>query len=451
MQIKHAHVLILGLGISGESAALLCAERGAHVTVHDQREAGTFTDARARLSAHPVDYQLGVTAPDPADYHLVVRSPGIPAHHPALSRAAEAQVPVWSEIELAHQLTPCPIVAVTGTNGKGTTTALIADMFHACGITAHRAGNMGIPLAPALSTAKPADVLVLEVSAAQLENVHAFAPSVAVITNIQPEHRNLYSWQTYHRIKAEILRRHTDASATVVSYDDPTARGLVTAVPGRLLYTSALGPLPASLDGVYVENGYVLAREDGRERALLTVADLSARGVLANVVSAAAAVILWGVGDRAIAEAARAYRGKEHVLEFVAERSGIAFYNDAKATNPYSTLHAVSAFEDRPLVLIAGGKDTKDADFTALAAPTMRRVRHLVLFGETAGAIHRALTDGGLDLPTTVTEDFTDATATARTLARPGDAVLFSPGTHTWDMTPDYLTRGVLFKQLVLS
>ncbi|MHC3429974.1 UDP-N-acetylmuramoyl-L-alanine--D-glutamate ligase [Streptomyces sp. DT18] len=388
MQMKHARVLILGLGISGESAALLCAERGAHVTVHDQREAGTFTDARAGLSAHSVAYQLGVPAPDPADYHLVVRSPGIPARHPALSRAAEAQVPVWSEIELAHHLTPCPVVAVTGTNGKGTTTALIADMFHACGITAHRAGNMGIPLAPALAAAKPADVLVLEVSAAQLENVHAFAPSVAVIANIQPEHRNLYSWQTYHRIKASILRRHTDASATVVSYDDPTARGLVTAVPGRLLYTSALGPLPARLDGVYVEDGRILVREDGGERELLGVADLWARGVLANVVSAAAAAILWGVGDRAIAEAARAYRGKEHVLEFVAERAGIAFYNDAKATNPYSTLHAVNAFEDRPVVLIAGGKDTKDADFTALAAPAMRRVRHLILFRETAGAIH---------------------------------------------------------------
>ncbi|NED82829.1 UDP-N-acetylmuramoyl-L-alanine--D-glutamate ligase, partial [Streptomyces sp. SID11233] len=114
-QMKHARVLILGLGISGESAATLCAERGARITVHDQREAGAFTDARARLSAHPVDYQLGGPAPDPADYHLVIRSPGIPARHPVLHRAAEAQVPVWSEIELAHHLTPCPIVAVTGT------------------------------------------------------------------------------------------------------------------------------------------------------------------------------------------------------------------------------------------------------------------------------------------------------------------------------------------------
>ncbi|NED90854.1 UDP-N-acetylmuramoyl-L-alanine--D-glutamate ligase, partial [Streptomyces sp. SID11233] len=213
------------------------------------------------------------------------------------------------------------------------------------------------------------------------------------------------SWQTYHGIKSEILRRHTDASATVVSYDDPTARGLATAVPGRLLYTSALGPLPQRLDGVYVEDGHIFARQEGNERKLLPTADLTARGVLANVVSAAAAALLWGVGDQAIAEAARAYRSKEHVLEFVAERSGVAYYNDAKATNPFSTLHAVSAFDDRPLVLIAGGKDTKNADFTALATPAMRRVRHLVLFGETAAAIHRALTDGGLDLPTTVTED----------------------------------------------
>ena len=451
MQLKHARVLILGLGISGESAAALCAAHQAQVTVHDQHDPDAFTAAVERLSAHAIDYRLGTPAPDPADYTLVVRSPGIPAGHPVLQQAAEARIPVWSEIELAHQLLPCPVVAVTGTNGKGTTTALIADMFAASGITAHLAGNMGIPLSSVFPRITPGDVLVLEVSAAQLENVHSFAPTIAVITNVQPEHRNLYSWQAYHGIKAEILRNHTAASATVVTYDDPTSRGLATAVPGRVLYTSARVPLPSTLEGVYVDAGQVIARHAGHQRPLIAVADLAARGVLANITAAAAAALLWGIGDQAIASAARAYQGREHVLEFVTERSGVAFYNDAKATNPYSTLHAVTAFNDRPVILIAGGKDTKNADFTALATPAMRRVRHLVLFGDSAEAIRRALANGGITLPTTVTTDFTQATAAARALAVAGDAVLFSPGTHTWDMEPDYLTRGSLFKRLVHS
>ncbi|GGN72035.1 UDP-N-acetylmuramoylalanine--D-glutamate ligase [Streptomyces albiflavescens] len=441
-------VLVIGLGTSGVSAAACCASRGAAVTVTDHRPADQLGAGRDALASHSITYALGAQPPDPENFDLIIRSPGVPNDLPVLESARRLDIPVWSEVELAYALCPCPIIAITGTNGKSTTTVLIGELLRAAGRTTHVAGNIGRPFTSALTGMAADDVAVIEVSAGQLENSHRFGPLTSVLTNVRPEHMDLYGWDYYISLKSRVVRNHTADRTTVANYDDDLCRSIAANAPGRVLYFTAHGELPADTEGVFLSGDWITARFDGICRPVARLDRLRVRGATANILAAVAVGLLWGAAVEAVDALIAGYTGREHVIEYVATFDDVAYYNDSKATNPWSVLHAVEAFPDRPVVLITGGKDDKNADFDGLCAAFADRVAHVVTIGETAPRIAAAARQHGYTA-VTATHSLEEAVALARRLAVPGHAVLFSPGANSKDMFTDHRTRGELFKQVV--
>lgn len=450
MRLDHARILVLGLGVSGESAARLCASYGASVTVTDSRPRKELAAPLRRLAHLPVAYRLGADPPSCAPFALIIRSPGVPRELPVLADARLRGVPVWSEIQLGAAISPCPIsVAITGTNGKTTTTILTGELMRAAGRTVHVVGNIGDPFTAAVPAMASSDTTVVEVSSAQLENCHTFAPRIAVLTNIRPEHMDHYTWEQYVAAKRRIVRNHTPAHSTVANYDDELCREIADSAPGKTVLFSARAPLPPGRDGVYCEDGQLVARMDGARTVICQRRELRVPGALPNLLAMIAVGLLEGIGVPVIRDVATGYSGREHVIEYVASRADVDFYNDSKATNPWSTAHALDALSDRPIVLIVGGKDDKEADFTPLVAALPGRVRHLITMGQTGPRIAVAARAHGM---TAITEaaNLAEAVGRAADAAQPGDAVLFSPGANSRDMFPDHRIRGELFKQQAL-
>lgn len=450
MRLDHARVLVLGLGVSGESAARLCAFHGASVTVTDSRSREELAVPLRRLANLPITYHLGAEPPGCDTYTLIIRSPGVPRELPVLTEAQRRGVPVWSEIELGSAVSPCPVtVAVTGTNGKTTTTILLGELMRAAGRTVHVVGNIGDPLTASVPVMTDGDTVVVEVSSAQLENCHRFAPRIAVLTNIRPEHMDHYTWEQYVAAKRRIVRNHTSEHATVANYDDDLCREIAEAAPGRALLFSARAPLPPGRDGVFCEGGQLVACMNGVRTVICQRREVRVPGALPNLLAMIAVGLLEGVPVPVIRDIVIGYSGREHVIEYVTTRADVDYYNDSKATNPWSTAHALDALSDRQIVLITGGKDDKDADFLPLVAAMPGCVRHLITMGQTGPRIAVAARAHGMTAVDEAT-DLADAVTRAANAARPGDAVLFSPGANSKDMFPDHRTRGTLFRRAVL-
>ncbi|MFJ2030468.1 UDP-N-acetylmuramoyl-L-alanine--D-glutamate ligase [Streptosporangium sp. NPDC087985] len=447
MFLDHARILIIGLGISGESAAALCASRGYAVTVTDTRDADQLRPELDRLAGFPISYHLGVEPPSCADFTLIIRSPGVPRDLPVLIEAHARAIPIWSEIELAHTMCLCPSIAITGTNGKTTTATLAGELMRAAGRTTHVVGNIGVPFTSAISAIDDGDVAVVEVSSAQLEDCYAFQPATAVLTNVRPEHMDRYVWDQYVAAKARIVRNHTPAHSTVVNYDDEVCRKIAEQAPGHLMYFS-LQALPADLDGVFLAGDQVVAQHVQTRSVICAHQELGVPGATANLLAMMAVGLLWSVPVGVIRRVATGYMGREHVIEHVTTTQGVDYYNDSKATNPWSTLHALGAFPDRPVVLITGGKDDKRADVAPLVAGLAGRVRHVITLGQTGPRITAAAYARGITAVTQV-GTLAEAVTLAAEVAQAGDVVLFSPGANSKDMFVDHRARGALFKQHV--
>ncbi|GKQ39569.1 UDP-N-acetylmuramoyl-L-alanine--D-glutamate ligase [Streptomyces sp. A012304] len=451
MLLNHANILVIGLGASGESAASRCAAQGARVTVTDTRNADELTAPLARLAAlpgHPITYVLGTQPPDAAGFDLIVRSPGVLDDLPVLTSARTLSIPIWSEIELAYELCPSPVIAITGTNGKSTTTTLIGNLMRAAGRDTQVAGNIGLPFTSVLPDLTADSVAVIEVSAGQLENCHRFRPLTSVLTNVRAEHMNLYTWEHYVELKSRVVRHHTTLQNTVANHDDEICRRIAATTPGRVLYFSTRGELPEGVDGVFLSGDRITARTGSHRRTLARLGELRVRSATPNILATLAVGLLWDVGQEAMDTMIAEYTGREHVVEYVATLDGVEYYNDSKATNPWSVLHAVESFPDRPVVLITGGKDDKDADFDGLAAALTGRAAHVITIGETAPRITEAARLHGYT-DVTPADSLQEALALARRTALPGQAVLFSPGANSKDMFTDHRRRGTLFKELV--
>ncbi|MFD8757369.1 UDP-N-acetylmuramoyl-L-alanine--D-glutamate ligase [Kitasatospora sp. NPDC059577] len=453
VDLKGKPVLVIGLGMSGQSAAELCVQQGAKVTVMDAKSAEELPNVMQRFAGMKITYKLNTTSIDPTAFHLIVRSPVIDNNHPVLIAARAAKIHIWSEIELAFRLSPAPVIAVTGTNGKGTTTTLIARGLEANGITVHLVGNIGTEFASKVPNIKPEDVVVLEVSAAQLQNSPGLAPATGVLTNINPEHSNLYDWDEYVRLKGQLLKHNTVDSLTVVSLDDVASSDLAAKTPGRLLYTSMSGALPAGLEGVFLDDGQVVVRLANQEQTLFPKERITALGALPNALPAIAVLLSWGVPLDTVATAVATFPGREHVTEYVATHQGVDYYNDAKATNVDSTVHALDAIEGRTVVLISGGEDNKGVIFARLSPGLRDKVHHLITFGPTADQLVTFAHTAGTPNIDTVA-DYRAAITLAQQVATPGQTVLFSPGTYSPHLTDvddlgrpvDYIGRGDYFK-----
>ena len=422
-------VLVLGLGISGRSAAAWCAERGARVTAADERPA----EALGELPPG-VEPWLGRSFPDPAGFDLVVPSPGVPPER-YRSRAAR----VCGDIELAASALAVPIVAVTGTNGKSTTTALVTQMLRAAGLRAEMAGNVGTP---ALSlVGAPLDVAVLEVSSFQLETTERFRPAVAVVLNVTPDHLDRHhTIESYVAAKAQILAHQRAEDWAVLNEADEWYAHFRDAARGRVLPFRAIGVPPR---GIGVDAGSLVVRADDAPAQRFAF-DWREPGVhnRENAIAAAAAVFALGAPLARALAALPVFRPLPHRTELVAQARGVSWVDDSKATNPGAALRALEGFS-QPIVWIAGGR-AKGLDLAPLADAARARVRAAVLIGEAAAQLEQGLRGGP---PVHREASIEDAVRRAGEIARPGDVVLLAPGCSSHDQFANFEERGRRFRE----
>jgi len=432
--------LVLGAGKTGRSVAAFLAERGTQVRLAE-RTAAAFD---VPLAVAGVETRVGDDAADLLDgVDLVVPSPGVPVAHPTLRRAVARGLPVMSEIELAAHFLSCPVLAITGTNGKSTTTTLLGAMVQEAGRRVFVGGNLGTPLIDACADPAGWDAVVVEVSSFQLEWVRSFRPAVAVLLNLTPDHLDRYrDLDEYGAAKARLFAAQQPGDVAVLNRDDAW-------VWERRRYTRAatvsFGREPvefgtfAAADAITFWGPSPTAHRFSLERVHLAGAHNRE-----NMMAAVTAAAIWGVPPDAIQRALERTRGLPHRLELVREVRGVRFFDDSKGTNVGAMEKSLASF-DHGVVLLAGGYD-KGGDFRGLGAALAGRVKHVVLFGAAGPTIDAQLPAG---VERTVTPNLTAAVEVAAALTTAGDTVLLSPGCASFDEFTDYTARGRKFRALV--
>jgi UDP-N-acetylmuramoylalanine--D-glutamate ligase len=448
LDLNGKRVLVVGLGRSGIAAAQVCAARGARVTVTDRRDAGALGAVLNRLPAG-VARELGghrretFTATD-----LIVLSPGVP-EIPELAAARSAGVAgpkILGELELASRFVSSTLIAITGTNGKSTTTTLIGEMMRATGRPTFVGGNLGEPLAEAVGTpaAGSGGVCVVETSSFQLETADTFHPHVAVLLNITADHLDRYpDMDGYAAAKARIFAAQTESDFAVVNADDPLSMRESERIASRRVCFSVGRELP---EGGHVEDHALVLRLPGQEpeRFGAQLPWMAGRHNQANALASLLAARLAGASYQDAHVGLHAFRPLAHRMELVADAGGIHYYDDSKGTNVGAVVASLDGFPRR-IVLIAGGRD-KGGDYAPMAVVLGRVGRAVVLIGEAADRMQAALT--GV-LPTERAATMDDAVETAHRLAQPGDAVVLSPACSSFDMFRDYAHRAEVFRAAV--
>jgi UDP-N-acetylmuramoylalanine--D-glutamate ligase len=444
MEVGGKRVLVVGLARSGREVARCLVARGATVTVSDSKPPSAFQAEIRELAARKVGLELGGHREESfLKQDLIVVSPGVPWDMPYLVKARERGIPVVPEIEAASWYLQGPIVGITGSNGKTTTTSLLGKMIKSSGFSTFVGGNIGTPLSSAVDKTSRDTVLVTELSSFQLEAIQTFRPHVAVLLNLTPNHLDRHpSFEAYVNAKAQIFRNQTEKDFAVLNADDPVVMRLAPAIRSRKVFFSRRRSLP---DGVFVSDGRVLYRVANLERELLETRQVPLRGAfnLENVLAAATAACLMGADFNALRSAVGEFQGVEHRLEFVRTVRGVEFYNDSKATSVDATAKALSAFE-RGVHLILGGKD-KGAPYAPLRPLLQGRVRDILLIGAASHRIEQELGDVAVTLRA---GDLETAVQQAFARAVPGEVVLLAPACSSYDQFEDYEHRGRVFKKL---
>jgi UDP-N-acetylmuramoylalanine--D-glutamate ligase len=439
VELRNRHILVVGLARTGVSLARFLTAHGARVTVTDAKSEEQLAEHMAALAGITLNWQLGHH--DEATFlssDLIVVSPGVPMELPQLALARKAGIEIVSEIELSSRFIDVPLVAITGTNGKTTTTTLTGEIFAANGYRTFVGGNIGTPLIECAGLPGRFDQVVAEISSFQLEWISRFRPDVAVLLNLSEDHLDRYPcYQAYINAKLRIFENQTTADFAVINRDD----ALVWAHAQKL--TAQLFPFSRKVEleeGIFFRDGVITWRHKGREECFPT-ATIRLQGVhnLENIMAAMAGALLMGCRPDETFEAVQGFESLQHRMEFVRQVNGVNYYEDSKATNVGSVEKALESFSD--ITLIAGGKD-KGGSYAPLAALVQERVRHLVLIGEAAERMRREL---GTLTDTRQAATMEDAVVMAAELTRPGGTVLMSPACSSFDMFRDYEERAQRF------
>jgi UDP-N-acetylmuramoylalanine--D-glutamate ligase len=437
-------LLVVGLARTGIVTSLFAAGYGAAVTATDEKSEAELSETPARLRAAGVKLELGGhKAATFLDQDLIVVSPGVPTKLPALEEARSHGIPVWSEIELAWRFLRGKLVAITGSNGKTTTTSLAAHILKTASIPTLMGGNIGTPLLALVETSSDSTVTVAEISSFQLETIEKFRPEIGVLLNLTPDHLDRHeSFDHYAAAKMRMFENQLERDSAVLNADDPEITKRMPAKPH--IYWFSRQKRVAT--GAFVRDNQVFFRHEGAETPLVRRDEISLRGEhnLENVLAACTAAYLAGADPGSIATGVKTFKGVEHRLEFVAEVGGVAFYNDSKATNVDATLKALEAFPG-PLIVILGGKD-KGSDYSVLREPLRQHARLALLIGAAAEKIASHVGSAvSLEHAGTMERAITSAVQHAL----PGDTVLLAPACASFDQFENYEHRGRMFKELV--
>ena len=438
-------VLVVGMARSGLGAAEFLARQGAVVMVSDNRPAEALGPEIQFLKECQIDWQVGGHTDEVfSKAELIVVSPGVPLTLPVLQSARQAGKEIISEIELASRYLEGKIIAITGTNGKTTTTTLIGEILKTAGFPVLVGGNIGTPLISLVESSTPQTWNVVEVSSFQLEAVPSFRPHIAVILNLTPDHLDRYaSFEAYAEAKFHVFRNQTESDFAVLNQEDPNVRRVADRLRSRVLWFSASREVTR---GAYFDGSHIVLKSPGGSESIVARSEVPLKGShnVENVAAAMVVAHLAGVASARMADGVRNFKAVEHRLEPVAEFQGVHFFNDSKATNVDATIKALEAFGSG-IILILGGRD-KGGDFRVLSPLIRQRVRSLVLLGEASSTIRSQLTGTA---PMLQAENMKNAVRLSFQQAKSGDTVLLAPACASFDMFQNYEHRGREFKAAV--
>lgn len=445
MDLNGKRVLVVGLGKSGVASALFLKARGARVTVSDTKTEDELRAEIPILLDHGVAVETGGHGERTfRGQDLIVVSPGVPVDAPPLVQARALGETVIGEIELAAQFLPKNIVAITGSNGKTTTTKLAGEIIAAGGFPTLVGGNIGTPAISLVEQARLDSVVVLEVSSFQLETIQTFHPSIAVVLNITPDHLDRHrTFEAYVNAKARIFENQQSAGFAVLNADDPATAALAPRVRGKVFWFSRKQEVE---QGACAHQGHIFFRNAASRREIMPVSEIPLKGThnLENVLAGVCVGALMGCAAEKMREAVRNFKAVEHRLEYVATIRGVEYYNDSKATNVDATIKALESFPAN-IHLVLGGKD-KGSDYTVLNDLLRQRVKRVYTIGAAADKIESHIR-GAAQLVHAETLD--NAIRRAAAVAQPGDIVLLAPACASFDQFQNYEHRGRAFKEVV--
>jgi UDP-N-acetylmuramoylalanine--D-glutamate ligase len=459
MELNNKRVLVVGLGKSGVASALFLKSHGASVTVSDTKSGDDLRNEIPVLLDHGITVETGGHGDRTfRGQDLIVVSPGVPVDAPPLVQARSLGEMVIGEVELAAQFLPGPIIAITGSNGKTTTTTLAGEIMAAGGFPTLVGGNIGTPAISLAERARPETVIILEVSSFQLETIQTFCPKVALVLNVTPDHLDRHrTFEAYVNAKARIFENQNAYDFAVLNADDPTCVAMAARTKAQVYWFSRQKEVEL---GAWARDGKILFRGSNSQsatpvREVLLVSEIPLKGAhnLENVLAAVCAGVLMGCAPEKIRQAVHDFKAVEHRLEFVATIRGVDYYNDSKATNVDATIKALESFPAN-IHLILGGKD-KGSDYSVLNDLLRQRVKRVYTIGAAAAKIESQIASakGGSSKsegPEVVhAETLENALRKANAVAQPGDVVLLAPACASFDQFKSYEHRGKVFKEIV--
>jgi UDP-N-acetylmuramoylalanine--D-glutamate ligase len=449
MELKDKRVLVVGLGKSGVASALFLKACGARVTVSDAKSGDELRNEIPALLDHGITVETGGHGERTfREQDLIVVSPGVPVDAPLLQQARALGEMVIGEIELAAQFLPGPVVAITGSNGKTTTTTLTGEILTAGGLSTLVGGNIGTPAISLAERATRETVIVLEVSSFQLETIQTFRPTVAVVLNVTPDHLDRHrTFEAYVNAKARMFENQRGDDFAVLNEDDATCVAMAARTKAQVFWFSRKKEVK---QGAWVRDGKILFRDGSGEksqREIMQVSEIPLKGAhnLENVLAAVCAGALMGCAPEKIRRAVREFKAVEHRLEFVATIGGVDYYNDSKATNVDATIKALESFPAN-IHLILGGKD-KGSDYSVLNDLLRQRVKRVYTIGGAAEKIESQIRAVNVEIVRAVTLE--NAVRKANAAAVAGDVVLLAPACASFDQFKSYEHRGQVFKEVV--
>ncbi len=448
MDLQGKYVLVAGCGISGIASATLLDQIGAKVILFDTNENLQKEDILHKFGMDiEVEIVLGSIGDELAGkLDLVVLSPGIPVDADFVNELRDKNLPIWGEIELAYQFAKGRIAAITGTNGKTTTTALTGEIMRNYFKSVFVVGNIGNAYTKEALYTVEDSVTVAEISSFQLETIHDFLPHVAAILNITPDHLNRHhTMEAYVEAKESIVKNQTKDDFCVLNYEDSYTRDFGNRAPGTVIWFSSARKLE---NGFYLDEDVIYKAVDGETQALLNTAETKLLGVhnMENIMAAIAICEAFGVPMDSILDSVRAFRAVEHRIEYVATKRGVDYYNDSKGTNPDAAIKGIQAM-NKPTILIGGGYD-KESTYDEWIESFDGKVKLFVLIGQTKEKIAECAKAHGID-NIVMAESFEEAMDICVKESKAGDAVLLSPACASWGMFPNYEVRGNCFKEIV--
>ena len=445
--LQQKTVAVIGIGVSNRPLIELLLDRGVAVTACDKQERAALGEYADTLEAKGARLRLGANYLEGLTEDVIFRTPGMRPDLPQLTAAVTRGSVLTSEMEVFFEVCPCPKIAVTGSDGKTTTTTIIAELLKRAGKTVHLGGNIGHPLLAETGKMKPEDIAVLELSSFQLMTM-THSPHIAVVTNLAPNHLDVHKdFREYIDAKENIFTHQSAEDIAVFNADNPYTLEEAGRAVGRARLFSRQKELE---DGVFLRGGAIIAKRDGAERQVMTAADIKLPGVhnIENYMAAIAAVDGL-VPDGIIRDFAREFGGVEHRIELIRTRNGVRWYNDSIASSPSRTIAGLNSFKEK-VILIAGGKD-KGISYESLGPVINDHVKLLILCGATAGVIRQSTEQapnyGGLEIADVT--DYHEAVALADSRAEEGDVVILSPASTSFDRFANFMERGRVFKDIV--